>query len=123
MIKLGVPIKISSLLYFSFQLYSIEVTMPMKQKDGRTKWIHQKSASAGVKNAVAQQELTHKRYLDVLNGEIALLRVDQTTIQSRKHQLYTQKQSRVGLFAADDKRWVCADHTTRALGHYRNCHE
>ena len=108
------------LIKFSLQLYSIEVTMPVKRKDGSTKWIHQKSASAGVKSAVAGRELTHIRYLQVLKGDIDMLRVNQTTIQSRKHQLYTENQTRVGLFAADDKRWVCSDHTTRALGHYRN---
>lgn len=94
--------------------------MPVKLKDGTTVWNHQKSASAGVKSSVAGRELTHKRYLDVLQGDIDMLCVNQTTIQSRKHQLYTEEQRRVGLFAGDDKRWVCRDHTTRALGHYKN---
>ena len=95
------------------------MTTSRKDKDGGTS-TKQKLASAGVKTCVARRELSHKRYLEVLNGEVDMIEVSQTTIQSRKHQLFTEKQTRVGLFAADDKRWILPNHTTRALGHYRN---
>ena len=94
--------------------------MPIKRRDGTVDWIHQKSAAAGVKRSVAARELTHQRYVNVLEGREFLATVEQTTIQSRKHKLYTVKQSRVGLFPADDKRWVNSDHSTRALGHHLN---
>ena len=103
-----------------FQLYSIEVSLPVKRKDGTTGWTHQKSAAAGVKTNVAAKKLSHQRFLDVLEDRILTESVEQTTIRSDKHKLYTVKQRKVGLFAADDKRWVVGDHSTRALGHYRN---
>lgn len=45
------------------------------------------------------------------------------SIRSRGHELYTIEQSRVGLYGADDKRWVCKDNVytrLRALGHFDN---
>ena len=69
---------------------------------------------------MAERELSHERFLDVLNGVQKSVSVEQTTIRSTIHRLETVKQNRVALFPADDKRWVCQDHTTRALGHHEN---
>ena len=97
------------------------MSLPVKKKDGTTGWVHQKSAAAaGVKSNVATKKLPHQRFLDVLEDRLLTESVEQTTIRSDRHKLYTDKQRRVGLFAADDKRWVVGDHSPRALGHFRN---
>jgi len=90
------------------------------EEEGRKAAEKQKRATAGVKSCVAERELSHERFLDVLNGVQRSVSVEQTTIRSTKHRLETVKQNRVALFPADDKRWVCQDHTTRALGHHEN---
>ena len=68
-----------------FQLYSIEVSLPVKKKDGTTGWTHQKSAAAGVKTNVAAKKLPHQRFLDVLEDRILTESVEQTTIRSDRH--------------------------------------
>lgn len=93
--------------------------MPVKQKDGTTKMIDQKVASAGTKSRIAAKHLTHQRYLDILNGAPDL-EVQQTTIRAQDHRLYNLCQTRVALSAVDDKRFCLSDGTTRAHGHYKN---
>ena len=102
------------------KLYSIKVDMPIKQKDGTYRWIDQKSACAGTKAKVADRMLRHEDYKEVLFGGDEVL-VEQNSIRSYKHTVYTIRQTRISLSAIDTKRYMLLDLvSTRAIGHWLN---
>lgn len=79
-----------------------------------------KMATAGVKTVIAKQKLMHKNFREVLLGGKEVT-VEQKTIRSFQHKLFTIKQRRAALSAIDDKRYILDDKiSTRALGHYLN---
>jgi len=70
----------------------------------------------GVKKAV---DICFQQYKDVLFAR-STLDVTQCTIRSRKHRLYTEEQTRLGLSPVDTKRYILPDGIhTLALGHYK----
>ena len=79
-----------------------------------------KLAAAGVKRSIAKRNLMHEDYKNVLFGgeEIS---VNQTTLRSFKHTMYTVTQNKCALSAIDTKRFILHDSvSTRALGHHLN---
>lgn len=79
----------------------------------------EKRAAAGVKGYVAAK-LKHDQFRDVLLGGSSEL-VEQRSIRSINHRLYTIRQHKIGLSAFDNKRHILDDGlTTRAIGHYQD---
>ena len=79
-----------------------------------------KMATAGVKNAIAKHKLLHNKFKDVLLGgnEVS---IEQKTIRSINHKLFTVNQRKNALSAIDDKRFILPDLvSTRAIGHHSN---
>ena len=79
-----------------------------------------KMATAGVKTAIAKHELLHNKFKDVLLGgnEVS---IEQKTIRSINHKLFTVNQRKNALSAIDDKRFILPDLVlTRAIGHHLN---
>ena len=79
----------------------------------------QKSTAAGVKMSV-QKSLHHDIYKQTLEKENDFY-ITQNLLKSNKHVNYSITQTRVGLTAYDDKRYLLPDGVyTRAYGHYLN---
>ena len=79
----------------------------------------QKNTAAGVKMSV-KKTIKHEQYLDTLfhSRDHA---ITQNSLRSQKHVIYSVKQTKCGLTAFDNKRWLLEDSiTTRAHGHYLN---
>ena len=75
-----------------------------------------KMAAAGIKRKVAERNLLHEKYKSILFGgeEVS---VNQTTLRSYNHTMYTIRQRRCALSAIDNKRYMLPDLvSTRALG-------
>ena len=82
-----------------------------------------KMAAAGVKRKVAKRDLRHESYKDVLFGGEEV-HVNQTTLRSYNHTMYTVQQNKCALSAIDNKRYILSDLvSTRALGHHLNQYE
>ena len=80
-------------------------------------------AAAGVKRKVAKRDLRHESYKDVLFGGEEV-HVNQTTLRSYNHTMYTVQQNKCALSAIDNKRYILSDLvSTRALGHHLNQYE
>ena len=90
------------------------------EQDGREE---RKLAAVGVKSCIAKKYLSHQDFLDCVKqvqGKESRS-VIQTSIRAYKHKLFVNQQSKVGLSAIDDKRFVCEDgFSTRAHGHWKN---
>ena len=84
----------------------------------RTEEIEELKAK-GVVRYVVKKDLCFDDYKNVLDsGEI--IKRDQNTIRSFKHQLYTIKQNKIALSAIDTKRWIKDDGVSSfAHGHYQ----
>jgi len=93
-------------------MYSMVVE---EEFDGELKMV-QKSCAAGVKKSVKKQILNHQKYLTALNSKGQDQYVTQMSFRSKKHEVRTIAQKRVGLTAYDDKRYVMNDHSTKAYG-------
>ena len=79
---------------------------------------NRKRAAKGIKKSIVKNELTHDDYRRCLFDNNAE-NVKMTFIRSTKHQLYTIKQSKIGLSRYDDKRFIALDGiNTKAHGHY-----
>jgi hypothetical protein len=74
----------------------------------------------GIKKFVVKNDIRFDDYVHcMIRGEIKR-DVTQRLIQSKKHQLYSIEQKRIGLNPIDMKRWVCDDGiTTLPFGHYK----
>ena len=81
--------------------------------------LKQKSTAAGVKKAV-QVSLNHEMYKSTLINETDCY-ITQNLLRSYNHTIHSVTQTKVGLTAYDDKRYLLKDSiTTRAHGHYLN---
>ena len=79
----------------------------------------QKNTAAGVKMSV-KKTIKHEQYLDTLFHSRDHT-ITQNSLRSQKHVIYSMKQTKCGLTAFDNKRWLLEDSiTTRAHGHYLN---
>ena len=78
----------------------------------------QKNTAAGVKMS-AKDSLKHEVYRNTLFQEEDKM-ITQNLLRSYKHQVHSVTQTKVGLTAYDDKRYLVNGVTTRAHGHYLN---
>ena len=77
-------------------------------------------AAAGTKRKVAARELSHQDYVAALFG-CKGKSIQQTSIRSYEHRLFTVRETKAALNSIDTKRYMLPDRiSTRALGHYRN---
>ena len=106
----GYPIK--EFIGLRSKMYSI-----MVEENGRQE---QKATAAGIKECVRKKVLNHERYRAALESGGVDQFISQKTFRAVKHQIQTIRQSRVGLSAYDDKRFILKDHSTKAHGHYKN---
>ena len=73
----------------------------------------------GLTETVRQQQLSVDNFDNCLQ-QYTKQSVTQHTIRSDHHNLYSYKMNKIGLSAADDKRWIRDDGiSTFAHGHYR----
>jgi len=74
----------------------------------------------GINKLAVKNDLCYDDYLKALQSWVIKNDVVQRLILSKKHQLYSIEQTRIGLNPIDLKRWVCDDGVyTDAFGHYR----
>ena len=79
-----------------------------------------KTASAGVRRSIAAKELSHDDYKAALFDNVGKT-IEQRSIRSRNHKLFTVEEKKAALSSIDTKRFMLPDRVhTRALGHYRN---
>ena len=73
----------------------------------------------GVKKQVVKNYITHEDYKTCLiTGKEKLVR--QNIIRSYDHDLYGEEVNKIGLSAADDKRYLLKDsYDAKAWGHYK----
>jgi len=64
-----------------------------------------------------QTILNHQDYKNVYLNK-TIVRVPQTKIVSKNHQLFTEKSSKRALECLDDKRYWTGENTSLAYGHY-----
>ena len=82
-----------------------------KTSDGKTE-----KKSRGVKRSVIKRKITFEDYKNsLLRGEFQ--HREQSTIQSKNHNLYTIKRRKISLNPTDDKRLLLANHCTLPLGY------
>lgn len=80
---------------------------------------HDKKVAKGVPRIAIKNQLTHEKYKDCLFNCAEKL-TTALTIRSEKHQIYTQKISKLSLSPFDSKRYVLENgQDTWAYGHYR----
>ena len=83
---------------------------------------HESKKAKGIKKLVVKKELRFNDYKRSLFGSIKG-DIQQTTtfntIRSYKHEVYTIKQSKIGLCSFDDKRYLIDNVNTYAYGHYK----
>lgn len=73
----------------------------------------------GVKSCVVKQELNIERYRNTLYSRKSQ-NVNQNTIRSYNHQLYTETINKIALSCRDDKLYICDDNVhTYNYGHYK----
>jgi hypothetical protein len=111
---------ITSFVGLRSKMYSYNMDRPeldLDKKGGVNK--HQKLK--GVPRAVVSNSIDHELYKKCLMESDFKHSVTFYSLRSQNHQVYTQKQSKTGLSAFDDKRYILEDGiTTRAHGHWRN---
>lgn len=79
----------------------------------------EKRAAAGTNRQVAKEVLRHHLFKEVLEGTRSEVIVEQQSIRSFNHTLYTIAQKKRSLSAYDNKRVILSDgQNTRAIGHY-----
>ena len=101
-------ILLTDVFFFRSKLYSV------KLQNSR------KTASAGTRRSIAEKELTHDDYIASLFGCVGKT-IEQRSIRSRNHKLFTISEKKAALSSIDTKRFMLPDRVhTRALGHYRN---
>ena len=82
--------------------------------------MERKMAAAGVRRNLAKRYMRHEDYKEVIYGGEEV-HINQTTIQSRNHHLYTVSSDKCALSAIDSKCFILQDLiSTRALGHMYN---
>jgi len=91
-----------------------------EEKEKKPSFEDEDKKAKGIKKSVVKHDIRFADYVRCLKmGEIKK-DVTQRLIQSKRHQLYTVEQKRIGLNPIDLKRWVCDDGIeTLAFGHYR----
>lgn len=72
----------------------------------------------GVKKNTVKRHITMDDYKNVLFNKAVETR-EQTTIQSKDHELHTIKRRKIALRSADDKRVEVENYETLPHGHYR----
>ena len=78
-----------------------------------------KFATKGVKKAIAENELLHRKFITCLN-EKQKLKVTAKHFRSAAHKVKTVDEIKVALSCFDDKRYILEDGIhTLAYGHYR----
>ena len=91
------------------KLYSIDV------KDSRKR----KAAASGVKSYIVARDLPHKKFKET-HETCTDIHITQNLIKSKNHELYSYRQSKIGLTAYDDKRYILPDNiNTVPYGHYK----
>ena len=100
------------------KMYSIKIEGANKNHTEAK--LNHKSATAGVMSHVAARDLQHEKFVKVLTGETKYEVIRQRTMRSEKHIVYNIEEQKLVLSAIDDKRYVLANHHTRALGHKDN---
>ena len=77
-------------------------------------------ATAGTRKRIAEKELTHEDYKRSLFESVGK-NIQQRSIRSSNHSLYTVTETKVALNDIDCKRYMLPDRVhTRALGHFKN---
>ena len=105
---------ISEFVGLRSKLYSVKINDDLESH---------KMAAAGVKRSIAKRNLMHEDYKRVLFGGEEV-NVQQTTLRSFNHTMFTVRQDKCALSAIDTKRFILHDCvTTRALGHHLNEYE
>ena len=92
--------------------------MVQEKSDGGEVTEKQKNTAAGVKESV-KNTLKHEEYKSTLLQEEDKM-ITQKLLRSYKHQVHSVTQTKIGLTAYDDKRYLVDGVTTRAHGHYLN---
>ncbi len=92
--------------------------MVQEKSDGGEVTEKQKNTAAGVKESV-KNTLKHEEYKNTLFQEEDKM-ITQKLLRSYKHQVHSVTQTKIGLTAYDDKRYLVDGVTTRAHGHYLN---
>lgn len=72
----------------------------------------------GIKSNIVKTTITFNDFLNCLNSNQTIYR-SQNTLRSKKHVMYSIKQSKVALSANDDKRVLIGNHHTLAHGHFK----
>ena len=98
------------------KLYAIK-TYETNKKSGKLE-IVDKMKGKGITATARNKHLTFEKYEKCVKNR-ASVEVEMNTIRSINHQLYSLNVKKIGLSAADDKRWICEDGVnTLAHGHY-----
>lgn len=72
----------------------------------------------GVKKYVLKKTITFDHYMDCIQNKCVVVR-DQNTIRSKKHEVFTIKQTKIALSSADNKRYILNGNiNTLPWGHY-----
>ncbi len=77
-----------------------------------------KKRAKGIKKAVIEKSFNFNDYVKVYKGECEPMYAQQTTLQSKLHQVYTLRQTKKALALFDNKRMWTDDNTSLPYGHY-----
>lgn len=80
-----------------------------------------KATAKGVKKCVKDRDLKHQLYKDIALGKdnYHQYMVKQYNFRSEKHQIFTCEQTKIGLSAMDDKRYLIDPINSLSFGHYK----
>lgn len=92
------------------------VSLGAKQYTFRTVKDEVTKKAKGVKKNIVRRLITLEDYRNAL-FERSITTREQTTIQSKNHNIYTVKRRRIALQSADDKRVEIEDYRTLPYGH------
>ena len=99
-------------------MYSFEMDRPELDLDANGK-IQKHQKAKGISKSVVKRAIRHEHYIQCLDNYIGD-RVSITSMRSFNHEVYVFEQTKVGLCAIDDKRYILEDgRQTYAYGHYR----
>lgn len=104
--------EIMSIIALRSKMYSIKLKSKIDSKES------EKKVAKGIQKNVIKNDLSHKSYLDTINGAEPQ-KVEFWSIRSKKHEIETCEVKKIGLSGYNDKAYLIDPVNQLAYGHYR----